>query len=118
MKAKWEMLPEGDWVNSTEADDDIVHAGAQFMPSGQYQMNKTITVCGVATDPDGVADIDSVYADVYYPDVYLGPDHESSRTGCQMPVGDEIRLTKLTKEQADYLNVSQNGPFKADHYRY
>ncbi len=29
-----------------------------------------------------------------------------------------VKLTKLTKEQADYLNVSQNGPYKADHYRY
>ena len=29
-----------------------------------------------------------------------------------------VKLTKLSKEQADYLNISQNGPFKADHYRY
>ena len=29
-----------------------------------------------------------------------------------------VKLTKLTKEQADYLNISQNGPFKSDHYRY
>ena len=28
------------------------------------------------------------------------------------------KLTKLTKAQADYLGVSVNGPFKADHYRY
>jgi len=28
------------------------------------------------------------------------------------------KLTHLTPEQAKYLNVSQNGPFKADHYRY
>jgi len=29
-----------------------------------------------------------------------------------------VKLTKLSKEQADYLNISQDGPFKADHYRY
>ncbi len=29
-----------------------------------------------------------------------------------------VKLTKLSKEQADYLNISQSGPFKADHYRY
>jgi len=29
-----------------------------------------------------------------------------------------VKLTVLTKEQADYLGVSQNGPYKADHYRY
>ena len=28
------------------------------------------------------------------------------------------KLTKLTPDQAKYLNVSQTGPFKADHYRY
>merc|ERR1712176_1051430 len=27
-------------------------------------------------------------------------------------------LTKLTKEQADYIGVGDNGPFKGDHYRY
>ena len=29
-----------------------------------------------------------------------------------------VKLTKLTKEQAEYIGVGQNGPFKADHYRY
>jgi adenosylhomocysteinase len=29
-----------------------------------------------------------------------------------------VELTKLSKEQADYLNVSVDGPFKPDHYRY
>jgi adenosylhomocysteinase len=29
-----------------------------------------------------------------------------------------VRLTKLTKEQADYLGVTPEGPYKPDHYRY
>ncbi|HMY68562.1 MAG TPA: adenosylhomocysteinase [Leptospiraceae bacterium] len=29
-----------------------------------------------------------------------------------------VRLTKLTKEQAEYLGVSPEGPFKPEHYRY
>ncbi len=29
-----------------------------------------------------------------------------------------VRLTRLTKEQADYIGVPENGPFKPDHYRY
>lgn len=28
------------------------------------------------------------------------------------------KLTKLTKPQADYLGVNENGPYKPDHYRY
>ncbi len=29
-----------------------------------------------------------------------------------------VKLTKLSKEQADYIGVDVNGPYKADHYRY
>ncbi|MBL0264651.1 MAG: adenosylhomocysteinase [Leptospiraceae bacterium] len=29
-----------------------------------------------------------------------------------------VRLTKLTKEQAEYLGVSPEGPYKPEHYRY
>ncbi len=29
-----------------------------------------------------------------------------------------VRLTKLTKEQADYIGVAVDGPYKPDHYRY
>ncbi len=29
-----------------------------------------------------------------------------------------VKLTQLTQEQADYLGVPVNGPFKPDHYRY
>ena len=29
-----------------------------------------------------------------------------------------VKLTRLTKKQADYLGVSADGPFKPGHYRY
>jgi adenosylhomocysteinase len=29
-----------------------------------------------------------------------------------------VHLTQLTPEQASYIGVSREGPFKADHYRY
>jgi len=29
-----------------------------------------------------------------------------------------VKLTKLSKEQADYMGVCESGPFKPDHYRY
>ena len=29
-----------------------------------------------------------------------------------------VKLTKLSKGQADYINVDVNGPFKSDSYRY
>ena len=29
-----------------------------------------------------------------------------------------VRLTQLTQEQADYIDVDPEGPYKPDHYRY
>ncbi len=29
-----------------------------------------------------------------------------------------VKLTELRKDQADYIGVPQEGPFKSDHYRY
>jgi adenosylhomocysteinase len=29
-----------------------------------------------------------------------------------------VKLTSLTQEQADYIGVPVEGPYKADHYRY
>ena len=29
-----------------------------------------------------------------------------------------MKLTSLSKDQADYLGVPVDGPYKADHYRY
>ena len=29
-----------------------------------------------------------------------------------------VKLTQLSKEQADYIGVKQDGPFKPEHYRY
>jgi adenosylhomocysteinase len=29
-----------------------------------------------------------------------------------------VKLTKLTKDQSDYIGVSEKGPYKPDHYRY
>lgn len=54
-----------------------------------------------------------------YPvDVYRLPKHldeEVARLHLEQ-IG--VKLTKLTKEQADYISVPVNGPYKADHYRY
>ena len=29
-----------------------------------------------------------------------------------------VKLTKLTQVQSEYLDIPVNGPYKADHYRY
>jgi len=29
-----------------------------------------------------------------------------------------VKLTEMSKEQADYIGVAQSGPYKPEHYRY
>jgi adenosylhomocysteinase len=56
--------------------------------------------------------------DTYKPGVYVLPkrlDEEVARLHLEK-IG--VKLTQLTKEQADYLDVSVEGPYKPSHYRY
>lgn len=93
VKAKWEMKVQ------TNGADDSTTAGAQFLPSGKFDTDTTITVCAVVTDADGVADIDTVYADIFYPtSIYLGANHETNRQGCGQQHGNEFTLKPLSKQ--------------------
>jgi adenosylhomocysteinase len=56
--------------------------------------------------------------DFYEPSVYRLPkklDEEVARLHLEK-IG--VKLTKLTKRQADYLGISVDGPYKPEHYRY
>src|SRR6266404_2155593 len=56
--------------------------------------------------------------DFYEPTVYRLPkklDEEVARLHLEK-IG--VKLTKLTKKQADYLGISVDGPYKPEHYRY
>ena len=56
--------------------------------------------------------------DKYEPKVYILPkklDEEVARLHLER-IG--AHLTTLTQEQADYIGVKVEGPYKADHYRY
>ena len=56
--------------------------------------------------------------DKYAVEVYMLPkilDEEVARLHLDK-IG--VKLTQLTQEQADYINVPVEGPYKPDHYRY
>jgi adenosylhomocysteinase len=56
--------------------------------------------------------------DRYEPKVYLLPkklDEEVARLHLEK-IG--VKLTKLTKEQAEYIGVPVDGPYKSEYYRY
>merc|ERR1712187_344910 len=54
----------------------------------------------------------------YKNDVYLLPKELDQKVASLHLPALGASLTKLTKEQADYIGVGENGPFKGDHYRY
>merc|ERR1712125_266081 len=54
----------------------------------------------------------------YKNDAYLLPKSLDEKVAALHLPALGAKLTKLSKEQADYITVPENGPFKGDHYRY
>ncbi len=56
--------------------------------------------------------------DDYNNDVYILPKHLDEKVARLHLDRIGVKLSKLNKEQADYIGVSTDGPFKPEHYRY
>ena len=56
--------------------------------------------------------------DQYKTEVYILPKHLDEKVARLHLDRIGVKLTKLAKDQADYIGVSKDGPFKAEHYRY
>jgi adenosylhomocysteinase len=50
--------------------------------------------------------------------VYVLPKHLDEKVARLQLATLNVKLTTLTQQQADYIGVTQQGPFKSDHYRY
>jgi len=95
------MLAEGRLVNL-----GCAHGHPSFVMSNSFS-NQTLAQLDLWKNKE-----------VYEPTVYRLPkklDEEVARLHLQK-IG--VKLTKLTKKQADYLGVSPDGPYKPEHYRY
>jgi adenosylhomocysteinase len=57
-------------------------------------------------------------AEDYPVGVYVLPKHLDEKVARLHLDALGVRLTRLTREQADYIGVPVDGPFKSDHYRY
>ncbi len=56
--------------------------------------------------------------DKYNNDVYILPKHLDEKVARLHLERIGVKLTKLAKDQADYIGVTPDGPFKQEHYRY
>jgi adenosylhomocysteinase len=54
----------------------------------------------------------------YPPGVYILPKHLDEKVARLHLKRIGVKLTELKKDQADYIGVSVEGPFKPEHYRY
>ncbi|TVS03275.1 MAG: adenosylhomocysteinase [Rhodobacteraceae bacterium] len=54
----------------------------------------------------------------YAPGVYILPKHLDEKVARLHLERIGVKLTELEKDQADYIGVAVEGPFKSDHYRY
>jgi adenosylhomocysteinase len=54
----------------------------------------------------------------YKKQVYTLPKHLDEKVAMLHLEKIGVKLTKLSKDQADYIGVTEKGPFKPDHYRY
>ncbi|TDQ62100.1 adenosylhomocysteinase [Maritalea mobilis] len=58
------------------------------------------------------------HGEKYENKVYVLPKHLDEKVAALHLEKLGAKLTKLSKEQADYIGVEQNGPFKSEQYRY
>jgi adenosylhomocysteinase len=56
--------------------------------------------------------------DQYKNEVYILPKKLDEKVARLHLAKIGVKLTPLMKEQADYIGVPQDGPFKPEHYRY
>jgi adenosylhomocysteinase len=56
--------------------------------------------------------------DQYQNDVYVLPKHLDEKVAALHLDKLGAKLTVLSKQQADYIGVPPQGPYKPDHYRY
>jgi adenosylhomocysteinase len=50
--------------------------------------------------------------------VYILPKHLDEKVARLHLAKIGVKLTELKKDQAEYIGVNLDGPFKSDHYRY
>ena len=58
------------------------------------------------------------HADKYERNVYVLPKHLDEKVARLHLERIGAKLTELSDEQADYIGVSREGPYKGEHYRY
>ncbi len=116
---KWtEVKPGTDLVEFPDGKQIIVLAKGRLVNLGCATGHPSFVMSSSFTN-QVLAQIELfTKADRYDNQVHVLPKHLDEKVAALHLDKLGVKLTTLTKKQADYIGVPQQGPFKPDHYRY
>jgi adenosylhomocysteinase len=116
-KYKWENIkPQVDKITLKDGKSIILLAQGRLVNLGCATGHPSFVMSSSFTNQT-LAQIE-LFTKKYPLGVHVLPKHLDEKVASLHLEKVGAKLTKLTKNQADYLGVPVNGPFKAEHYRY
>jgi adenosylhomocysteinase len=118
-KYKWdEIKPQVDHVTFPDGKKIIVLAKGRLVNLGCATGHPSF-VMSASFSNQTIAQMELFKnADKYEKKVYVLPKILDEKVARAHLTKIGVKLTKLTKEQAEYINVPVEGPYKPNHYRY
>lgn len=118
-KYKWTNIkPQVDMIELPSKNKIIILSEGRLLNLGNAMGHPSFVMSNSFTN-QVLAQIELFTKTKDYPvGVYTLPKHLDEEVARLHLAKVGAKLEKLTKDQADYLGVPVNGPFKADHYRY
>ncbi|MBQ1499799.1 MAG: adenosylhomocysteinase [Sphingomonas sp.] len=116
---KWtEVKPQVDLVEFPDGKQIIILSKGRLVNLGNATGHPSFVMSSSFTNQT-LAQIELwTKSDTYKNDVYVLPKHLDEKVAELHLEKLGVKLTKLSKKQADYIGVPVEGPFKPDHYRY
>ncbi|MFA5988623.1 MAG: adenosylhomocysteinase [Sphingomonas sp.] len=116
---KWtEVKPQVDLVEFPDGKQIIILSKGRLVNLGNATGHPSFVMSASFTNQT-LAQIELwTKSEAYQNDVYVLPKHLDEKVAALHLEKLGVKLTQLSKKQADYIGVPVEGPFKPDHYRY
>jgi adenosylhomocysteinase len=111
---------QGTGGHDRDAERQSVDPSVRGAPAEPRQRHRppVLRDVGVLHQPGAGADGTVERGEEYGNEVYILPKKLDEKVARLHLAKIGVKLTQLAKEQADYIGVPQDGPFKPEHYRY
>ncbi|MEN3971388.1 adenosylhomocysteinase [Sphingomicrobium sp. XHP0235] len=116
---KWtEIKPQVDMIEKPDGNRIILLSKGRLLNLGNATGHPSFVMSASFTN-QVLAQIELFKrAEQYGNDVHVLPKHLDEKVAALHLEKLNVALSELSKEQADYIGVDQQGPFKPEHYRY